>query len=166
MSVLVLNSAYEPIQTVSPRKAIKLIVRGVAIAEKYTEEIWKSVATEFVVPSVVRLLNFYKIPNRIYRLSKRNIFARDNWTCQYCKTKLSTSNGTLDHIVPRSKGGESSWENLVTACKPCNSRKGNKTPNEAGMQLAVKTARLNSRAILRNHGASRGEWHEYLFLGA
>jgi len=166
MSVLVLNSAYEPIQTVSPRKAIKLIVRGVAIAEKYTEEIWKSVATEFVVPSVVRLLNFYKIPNRIYRLSKRNIFARDNWTCQYCKTKLSTSNGTLDHIVPRSKGGESSWENLVTAWKPCNSRKGNKTPNEAGMQLAVKTARLNYRAILRNHGASRGEWHEYLFLGA
>ena len=166
MSVLVLNSAYEPIQTVSPRKAIKLIVRGVAIAEKYTEEVWRGVTSEIIVPSVVRLLNFYKIPNRIYRLSKRNIFARDNWTCQYCKDKLTSSNGTLDHVVPRSRGGESSWENLVTACKPCNSQKGNRTPNEAGMKLAVKGLRLNYRAILRNHGASREEWHEYLFLSA
>jgi len=151
---------------VSPRKAIKLLVRGVAIAEKYSEEVWRGVTSQIVIPSVVRLLNFYKIPHRIYRLSKRNIFARDNWTCQYCQTQTFGNSGTIDHVIPRSRGGEYSWDNLVTACKSCNSKKGNKTPAEAGMKLFNKSPKLNYRAILRNLGASRAEWREYLFLGA
>ena len=164
MSVLVLNSFYEPIQTVSPRKAIKLIYRGVAIPEKLSQNIWKSVTQEIIIPSVVRLVNFYKIPNRIYRLSKKNVFARDNWTCQYCKSKVSDTSGTIDHVVPRAKGGESSWENLVTSCKTCNTKKGNKTPSEAGMVLGTKFLKLNYRAIIRNYGSGREDWHEYLFI--
>lgn len=164
MSVLVLNTCYEPIQTVSPRKAIKLIYRGAAIAEKWSTTVWKTVSQEYLVPSVVRLINFYKIPTRLYCLSKKNIFARDNWTCQYCNVKLSGSNGTLDHVLPKGRGGETNWENLVTACKACNSRKGNRTPTEAGLKLNTKFARLNYRAILRTHAQEREDWKEYLFF--
>lgn len=165
MSVLLLNSCYEPIQMVSTKKAIKLLVRGVATVEKYSDTVWKTVSQEFVLPTVLRLLNFYTIPNRLYRLSKKNLMARDNWSCQYCNKKLSATSGTVDHVVPKSRGGVSAWENLVAACVKCNTKKANRTPSEAGMELVSKRVpKLNYKAILRNHGADKEQWREYLFF--
>lgn len=166
MSVLVLNSQYLPIQTTSVKKAIKLIYRGVAVAEKYTEQVWKSISSEVFLPAVIRLINFHRLPNRSYKLSKKNILVRDKYTCQYCSGVFSDRTLTLDHVLPKSRGGSSRWENLVTACRKCNSKKADRTPEEAGMRLLSKPTKLTVHThttILRNRGESRPEWSEFLF---
>ena len=166
MSVLVLNSQYLPIQTTSVKKAIKLIYRGVAVAEKYSDKVWKSISSEIILPAVIRLINFHKLPNRTYKLSKKNILIRDKYTCQYCTEVLSERSLTIDHIIPKSKGGSSKWENLVTACKKCNTKKADKTPEEAGLKLHSRPSKLTVHThttILRNKGESYPEWSEFLF---
>jgi len=166
MSVLVLNSQYLPIQTTSVKKAIKLVYRGVAEIEKYSDKIWKSVSSEIILPAVIRLVNFHRLPNRSYKLSKKNILVRDKHTCQYCNIVFSERTLTLDHVIPKSKGGSSRWENLVTACRKCNSKKADRTPEEAGMKLLSKPTRLTVHThtiILRNRGESHPEWAEFLF---
>ena len=166
MTVLVLNSQYLPIQTTSVKKAVKLIYRGVAVAEKYTEHVWKSISSEMILPAVIRLINFHRLPNRSYKLSKKNILIRDRYVCQYCSGIFSERTLTLDHVIPKSKGGSSRWENLVAACKKCNSKKADKTPEEACMRLLSKPTKLTVHThttILRNKGESRPEWSEFLF---
>jgi 5-methylcytosine-specific restriction endonuclease McrA len=166
MTVLVLNSQYLPIQTTSVKKAVKLIYRGVAVAEKYTEQVWKSISSEMILPAVIRLINFHRLPNRSYKLSKKNILIRDRYTCQYCQGIFSERTLTLDHVIPKSKGGSSRWENLVAACRKCNSKKADKTPEEACMRLLSKPMKLTVHThttILRNKGESRPEWSEFLF---
>lgn len=166
MSVLVLNSQYLPIQTTSVKKAIKLIYRGVAVAEKYSDKVWKSISSEIILPAVIRLINFHKLPNRTYKLSKKNILIRDKYTCQYCKETLSERSLTIDHIIPKSKGGSSRWENLITACKKCNTKKADKTPEEVGMKLLSRPTKLTVHThttILRNKGEDYPEWSEFLF---
>jgi 5-methylcytosine-specific restriction endonuclease McrA len=166
MSVLVLNSAYLPIQTTSIKKAIKLIYRGVAVAEKYTNEVWKSISSEILLPAVIRLVNFHRLPNKSYKLSKKNVLVRDKYICQYCSGLFSERILTLDHVIPKSRGGSSKWENLVAACRKCNAKKADRTPQEAGMVLLSKPTKLTIHThttILRNKGESRPEWSEFLF---
>jgi 5-methylcytosine-specific restriction endonuclease McrA len=133
--VLVLNASYEPLNVTSVRRAHVLIYKGKAeVIEKLGKPL-RSAANDHVWPHVIRLLSYVRVPKSVQRkISRRALFARDNWKCQYCGTEAGKL--TLDHVVPRSRGGESIWENVVASCAPCNLRKGNRTIEEAGMRLS------------------------------
>jgi 5-methylcytosine-specific restriction endonuclease McrA len=132
--VLVLNASYEPLNVCSVRRAHVLVFKGKA---EVIEELGKplhSASSTFPWPHVIRLVTYVRVPRAVQRkISRRALFARDGWRCVYCGT--SGGRMTLDHVVPRSRGGESVWENVVTACAPCNHRKGNRTLEEARMVL-------------------------------
>lgn len=131
--VLVLNSNYEPLNICNLRRALGLILLGKAdVLHTDSREIHTSRGT-FVSPSVVRLRYLVKRPRPELHLSRRSIFARDNYTCQYCGAV--GGNLTVDHVVPKRLGGETSWENLVCCCRKCNAKKGDKTLEQAGMRL-------------------------------
>ena len=108
----------------------------------------RSVSFEIRVPRVLRLLHYDRLPKQRVRLNRRNIFARDANSCQYCGKRFSTSELSLDHILPTCRGGDTSWENLVCACLKCNVRKGGRTPQEAGMKLIKKPVRPKRSPIL------------------
>jgi 5-methylcytosine-specific restriction endonuclease McrA len=132
--VLVLNASYEPLNVTSVRRAHVLVFKGKAEVIEDAGKPLRSAAAEFVWPHVIRLLQYVRVPKSVQRkISRRALFARDGWRCQYCGTEGGKL--TLDHVLPRSRGGESSWENVVTSCSPCNLRKGNRTLDEAGMRL-------------------------------
>ncbi len=133
-TVLVLNASYEPLHVCSIKRAIILIMSDVAVRLEDGEALLHSPSTTIPVPSVIRLRRYVRRPPRYHvAFNRRNVFRRDGNTCQYCgKVGLDL---TLDHIVPRSKGGTSSWENIVTACRECNARKRDRTPEEAKMVL-------------------------------
>jgi 5-methylcytosine-specific restriction endonuclease McrA len=132
--VLVLNASYEPLNVTSVRRAHVLVFKGKAEVIEDAGKPLRSAAAEFVWPHVIRLLQYVRVPKSIQRkISRRALFARDGWRCQYCGTEGGKL--TLDHVLPRSRGGESIWENVVTSCSPCNLRKGNRTLDEAGMRL-------------------------------
>lgn len=134
--VLVLNSTYEPLSVCSQRRALILIIKNKAeILETAGEEVHSESLT-LPVPAVIRLVNRVQVPHsRRRRVSRRAIFARDGYTCQYCG---STRQLTLDHVIPVSRGGATSWENVVTSCAPCNLRKGSHLPWEVGMSPRSK----------------------------
>jgi 5-methylcytosine-specific restriction endonuclease McrA len=118
------------------------------------------------LPSVIRLLEYRRIPQQSRALSRKNILLRDRYTCQYCYRVLPSVELTLDHVQPRSRGGGSSWENLVACCHPCNNRKGSRTPEEAGMKLAKAPRPFSlhtSRHIMRMLGNTDARWRKYLF---
>jgi 5-methylcytosine-specific restriction endonuclease McrA len=132
--VLVLNASYEPLNVCSVRRAHVLVYKGKAEVIERLDQPLRSATGSFIWPHVIRLLHYVRVPRAIQRkISRRALFARDGWRCVYCGT--SGGRLTLDHIVPRSKGGESIWENVVTACAPCNLRKGDRTLEQAGMEL-------------------------------
>lgn len=131
--VLVLNQNYEPLHLASVRRAVVLWLSGKAeILETY-EYFIASAQQRFPAPSVIRLYQLVKRPPLRVKLSRREVFARDNYTCQYCGVR--THDLTIDHVIPRSRGGEHSWNNVVSACRACNHRKGGKLLTEARMQL-------------------------------
>ena len=134
--VLVLNSSYEPINVCAARRALVLVLKGVASTEEHSSGHVHSARHTLKVPSVIRLLEYRRIPTQTRALSRKNILMRDRYTCQYCHRTISANELTLDHVLPRSRSGATSWENLVACCNPCNNRKGNRTPDEAGMRLA------------------------------
>ena len=118
------------------------------------------------MPSVIRLLEYRRIPHQTRALSRKNILIRDRNTCQYCTRVLPAAELTLDHVMPRSRGGESNWENLVACCHRCNNRKGSRLPDEAGMRLmrAPRPFSLHtSRHLMRLLGRSDEKWRKYLF---
>lgn len=131
--VLVLNAGYEPLQRVSVRHAIKMIVREVAVIEEAHKE---DTFGPFPVPLVLRLVRYVKLSwrNQKPRFSKRRLFQRDNYSCAYCG-KIAN---TVDHVIPRSRGGLTEWTNTVASCLKCNHKKGSRTPEEAGMKLRVR----------------------------
>ena len=131
--VLVLNASYEPLNVCSVRRAHVLVFKGKAeILEAHAREL-RSATDTFRWPHVIRLLHYVRVPRIVQRkISRRALFARDGWRCQYCG---SAGKLTLDHVVPRSRGGHSDWENVVTSCGPCNLRKGDRLPEEASMSL-------------------------------
>jgi hypothetical protein len=134
-NVLVLNSDYSPLNVTSLRKGFILVNKGKAeIIQKGEEDIITTIGN-FVRPVIIRLLNYIKFRPSQLKVSRKRIFKRDKYTCQYCGNK---KNLTLDHVMPRSRGGKNSWTNMVTCCSRCNSKKGNKTPEEANMRLITK----------------------------
>jgi 5-methylcytosine-specific restriction endonuclease McrA len=132
-SVLVLNNNYEPLNICNLRRAMVLLWLGKAEVVRYDSGQVRTVNGSIEIPAVVRLSHFVRRPMPELKLSRRGILARDKHTCQYCSHKGSDL--TLDHIVPRHKGGPTDWDNLVCCCLKCNNKKGNRTPAEAGMTL-------------------------------
>jgi 5-methylcytosine-specific restriction endonuclease McrA len=134
--VLVLNSTYEPMNVCSVHRAIVLILKGKAESLEVGAGLIRSERSALAAPLVIRLLHYVRIPRADgRRLSRRAILARDGYRCQYCGT---TRHLTIDHVIPRSRGGVSSWENVVTSCAPCNVRKGAFLPSEVGMSPSRK----------------------------
>jgi 5-methylcytosine-specific restriction endonuclease McrA len=164
--VLVLNASYEPINVCAARRAIVLVLKGLAMTEEVNGHFLHSARMAMRVPSVIRLLEYRRIPHQTRALSRKNILLRDRNTCQYCAEVLPSNELTLDHVIPRSRGGSSSWENLVACCHRCNRRKGNRQPTEAGMKLMREPRAFSlhtSRHIMRLMGHSDAKWRKYLF---
>lgn len=162
-AVLVLNASFEPIQICSARRAFALIVKEKAIAKENTDhEVRKGV----LIPSVLLLREYARIPRHAQLLSRRNILLRDRHTCMYCGAKPGHALLTLDHVIPKSLGGRDTWENLVACCEKCNRFKANKTLEESGMMLTHKPRPATihtSRHILRRMGAEDPKWKKYMF---
>ena len=133
--VLVLNASYEPLNVCSLRRAHVLVYKGKAEVIEELDRPLRSATTTFRWPHVIRLIHYVRVPRLVQRkISRRALFARDGWRCVYCGS--TGGRLTLDHVIPRSRGGESSWENVVTSCAPCNLRKGNNLPHEVHMELS------------------------------
>lgn len=166
--VLLLNASYEPLGIVSIPRAVRLIWKGsVEVVELDGERTLRSPSFEFPVPSVVRLLAFVDVRKRRSTSGgvRTKILMRDRYRCQYCGVKGTGCELTLDHIVPRSRGGRSVPENLCASCKRCNQRKGDRTPDEARMPLLAEPSALLydlERATLRHAALTRTEWAKYL----
>jgi len=130
--VLVLNATYEPINVCTVRRAVVLMLKRKAELVEHAEWQLHSERTTIDRPVVIRLTSYVSIPRDAHRrkITRRAVFARDGWACQYCG---AASNLTVDHVIPRSKGGPSSWENIVASCAPCNRRKGDRLPRQANM---------------------------------
>lgn len=133
---LVLSQSYEPVARVSWQRAVTLIWEGkVEVVEEYEDWTVRSVTIELKVPSVIRFLKRVIGKKRSVKFSRENVYARDSGRCQYCANKVSRPEATYDHVLPRSQGGGTRWENIVIACVPCNQRKGGRTPEQARMTL-------------------------------
>src|ERR1700678_2459097 len=173
-AVLVLNASFEPVSITRAKNALKLLVKGAAVAEEdYGVEVYPGIP----LPCVIRLRNYKRIPIRISILTRPNIYARDRYLCQYCGLKEGSTriiNGkpvkvilTLDHVQPESRGGKWNWNNLVACCRECNRKKGDKTPEEAGMPLLHQPGSLTihtSRYLLRLVGLDEDKrWEKYLY---
>jgi 5-methylcytosine-specific restriction endonuclease McrA len=132
--VLVLNATYEPINVCTVRRAVVLLLKEKAEVIEHSDWALHSASTSLQRPVVIRLVTYVRIPRDTHRrkITRRAVFARDEWMCQYCGSR---SNLTVDHVIPKSKGGNSSWENIVASCAPCNRRKGDALPRQVGMKL-------------------------------
>ncbi len=167
--VLLLNATYEPLSLVTPPKAVTLIWRRVAESiEIDPGQILRSPRYVFEVPSVIRLTQYIDVRARQNRVTNRHrILARDHYRCQYCGRRGSAFDLTLDHIMPKSRGGRTVAENLVTSCRECNNRKSDRTPDEARMPLLTNPSALYyglERGEFRRAAETRPEWRKYLFL--
>ena len=164
--VLVLNATFEPINVTAVRRALVLMLKGVAQAEEINHAEVHSASQAVRVPSVIRLLSYRHIPQQSRALSRKNILLRDRNTCQFCGSAFSASELTLDHVLPRSRGGRSTWENLVACCYTCNNHKGDRTPEEAGLKLQRRPRPFTlhtSRQLMRLIGHRDEKWRKYLF---
>lgn len=161
--VLVLNQNYEPLSVCSAKRAIILVFLGKAEIIEHHEHMVRSVSFSLPLPSVVRLFLFINVPRKGIILSRRNVVKRDNHTCQYCGTIQGPM--TVDHIVPKTLGGKDSWDNLICACVSCNNKKGDRTPEQAGMKL-LRQPRIPNRITFIQHfiGIADSRWRPYLFL--
>lgn len=159
--VLVLNASYEPLNITSWRRAVVLLIKGKAEQLENNERL---IYTDFPLPSVIRLRHYVRVPYKEIPLTRRNILERDRHTCQYCRYKGEQL--TLDHVIPRSRGGGDTWENLVTACVRCNVKKGNRTPKEAQMNLRYPPRRpyssLQFELVKHTRGNLNQEWRKYI----
>src|SRR5882757_6387970 len=166
--VLVLNASYEPINICGARRALVLVLKGVARTEEEQGAILHAARVRVPMPSVIRLLEYRRIPHQTRALSRKNILLRDRNTCQYCSVVLTAGELTLDHVVPRSRGGLSTWENLVACCHNCNRRKGNQLLHElTDMKLQREPRPFSlhtSRHIMRMIGSADAAWRKYLYF--
>ena len=165
--VLVLNASYEPINICGARRALVLVLKGVARTEEEQGAMLHAARMNVAMPSVIRLLEYRRIPHQTRALSRKNILLRDRNSCQYCGVILQSSDLTLDHVIPRSRGGTSTWENLVACCHSCNRRKGNQLLHELqDMQLLREPRPFSlhtSRHIMRMIGHGDSKWRKYLY---
>ncbi len=163
-SVLVLNATYEPITVVSMRRAVILLLKEKAELIEAAEAQLRAEHITMRMPLVIRLVYYVRIPYRVsLPVTRRTVLARDHYTCQYCGKQASRKDLTVDHIQPRSRGGRTVWENVVTACRRCNGRKGGRTPAEASMGLrsAPTRPRYVALALFEGSGA-RQVWDKYI----
>jgi 5-methylcytosine-specific restriction endonuclease McrA len=162
--VLILNQNYEPMSIINVRKAIVLLYLGKAELIEANDALRvRSVSMTMPFPSIVRLGVYIRVPYKKIILSRKNILRRDAHKCQYCGRSDLTL--TIDHVVPVSRGGEDTWENLVCACVQCNNKKGFSTPEEAAMPLRRKAMRPNHVTFIRHFVGSLDErWKPYLFM--
>ncbi|MGH9247511.1 MAG: HNH endonuclease [Acidimicrobiales bacterium] len=160
MRALVLNATYEPLAIVPSRRAVVLVLDDRADVVRENGAVFHSQRLTIVVPSVVRLRRFVRVPyHRRVAVSRRAVMARDASSCQYCGRPADS----IDHVVPRSRGGAHVWENVVAACRPCNLRKRDRLVQEAGMRLRqVPRAPIGTTWLMLTAGTVPGEWLPFL----
>lgn len=163
--VLVLDAGYTPIGTISWQKAFCLIMtEKVEIIEEYIDLWIHSAKQTFKVPSVVRFIRNVRKRMRNVKFSRENVYTRDKGKCQYCSIPVSREEFTLDHCIPRSKHGQTCWENVVVCCVECNRKKANKTPEEAGMRLKIQPVRpKNLFQVFSWKKSFPPEWKSFLY---
>lgn len=165
--VLVLNQNYEPLNVCDIRRAFTLLGADKAELLERNHQVIHTVSAAIPAPSVIRLIYLVKRPRPRVKLSRREVFARDHHTCQYCGT--TSRDLTIDHVMPKHRGGRHEWENLVAACRACNHRKGSKTLAEARMALLrePRAPRADVRYLFGTYlaDAQNDGWRTYLFLG-
>ena len=161
--VLVLNQDYSALTVCSVQRAIILLhLQKVHLVEAVEDEVVRSPSTHMPYPSIIRLKAYAKVPYKQVMLSRKNVLKRDHHTCQYCGSRNRL---TIDHILPKSRGGRDTWENLVAACVSCNNRKGDRTPKEADMTLNRDPFRPSYVMFIRDFvGTLDDTWRPYLFL--
>ena len=150
MRTLVLDMAYQPHRIVTWQRAVTMLFQQkVEIVEEYDEVIY---SRTFIMkmPAVIRLLRAVSRKKAV-RFSRMNVLTRDNWTCQYCGKRLPTRKLNYDHVIPRSQGGKTVWENIVTSCYPCNDRKRDRTPQQAGLRLRKQPYKPRSLPVVAFH---------------
>jgi 5-methylcytosine-specific restriction endonuclease McrA len=162
--VLVLNATFEPINVCSVRRAAVLLLKSKAEVLEHAAWELRSEHTAMPRPVVIRLVSYVKVPRDTHRrkITRRAVFARDGWTCQYCGSR---SNLTVDHVIPRSKGGGSSWDNIVASCAPCNRRKGDRLPHQINMHPRVKPRTPGAHIFIQLASPTiPATWRQYLSL--
>ena len=168
--VLLLNQTYEPLGTVSVARAIIMTFKNTVFVEELDgDRVLRSAHDEWPVPSVIRRRTYINVRRRREQsgMKRLRIYMRDKFRCQYCGEKKGVAELTLDHILPRSRGGDNSPVNVVTACVACNQRKGDRTPAEARMPLLTSQSALRvklERVVLCHYAEARVEWRKYLFM--
>ena len=185
--VLVLNRLWQPLHTCSVRRALKLVCLGHAqvvqtdgearyqthdldswiehSAQVVAEEIVRTVCLAIRVPKIIVLGMYDRLPRKEVKFTRHNVFLRDNHTCQYCRKTFPEKDLNLDHVMPRDKGGKTTWENIVTSCIKCNTRKANKLVHEAGMHLVRKPVIPRWRPLfgMREKAATDESWAQFLY---
>jgi 5-methylcytosine-specific restriction endonuclease McrA len=162
--VLVLNQNYEPLNISRVRRAVVLLLRGKAEALENGRGVIHTPSCSLTIPSVIRILYMVKRPHSERKLTRIEVLRRDQFACQYCGKE--TRELTLDHVIPRHKGGKHIWENVVGACSQCNSRKAGRTPKEAGLRLIRQpfTPRISGYYVPYEYLLMHAEWHKFLPL--
>jgi len=170
--VLVLNASYEPLTVVPVRRAVVLVLTAAAEMLEHGEGVLRSPSIVVPSPSVVRLKRYIRArgPRVNGEPSRQRVLQRDRYTCQYCGRRYSARQAyylTLDHVVPRAQGGRSIYDNLVACCLACNQRKGNRTPEAAGMRLLKKPVSFGffgHQQVITYYAQHRPDWAKYLFF--
>jgi 5-methylcytosine-specific restriction endonuclease McrA len=163
MAVLLLDSTYEPLKVISWMRAMTLVITGDAEVVEESDQLIRSASSEWKLPSVIRQLSKFRRKGKV-QFSRINIYMRDAWVCQYCREKKQTKELTFDHVLPRAQGGKTNWTNIVTACRPCNSRKEDKTPEQARMRLMRQPevpAWLPAQMVLKMKKIPK-QWETYI----
>lgn len=166
-STLLLDQSYQPLDVITWQDAVRLITLNKAeVIEEYEDNI-RSTFLIIKMPAVVRLINsFRRGKKKSVKFSRISIYARDGFKCQYCSLKGKMKDFTFDHVVPRSKGGKTNWENITTACVPCNTKKNNRTPAEAGMKLLKQPVKPDWVPIISLRLTQKSvpdQWASYLY---
>jgi 5-methylcytosine-specific restriction endonuclease McrA len=165
--VLVLNASYEPINVCTMRRAAVLVLKERAEVLEERNGALRSERLAMARPCVIRLIRYVRIPRDVHRrkITRKAVLARDGWTCQYCGHQATGL--TVDHVIPRSRGGESVWENIVASCAPCNRRKGSRTPHEARMHPANRPKPPGPTVFIRIASPRVPKaWEQYLIAAA
>ncbi len=161
--VLVLNQSYEPLNICRARRAVVLLLQGKAEMLENGLGFIRSVNDTFPIPSVIKMGYFIRLPRPERKLTRLGVFHRDHYTCQYCGKQSQQL--TIDHIIPRHREGQHTWENVVSACIPCNHRKAGRTPKQAGMKLIRQPSRPQDNITFHipyHYRQSLSEWQKYL----
>ena len=163
-NVLMLNQNYEPLTVCSARRAIVLMFQGKAEMIEPADGLrLHTVRAEYRLPSVVRLSAYKRVPYKRIMLTRKNVILRDGHRCQYCGSTRGPM--TVDHIIPKTRRGADAWENMVCACVDCNNRKGDRTPEQAGMALRKKPGHPSHISFIQRYiGVSDDRWRQYLFM--